>query len=132
MSQTKNKKETASRLAEALSGRDELTCLQAFVVAGDLSAPPLAVGNTATELSVRITNCQLGLFRGEDGKRPVTPAADVSPELEQAIGEGVVLGRLPCAVAWALAARFGVKRSQVANAAEKLGMRFSQCQLGTF
>jgi len=60
------------------------------------------------------------------------PAEEVTPELEQAIREGLILGRLPCAVAWAIAARFKMPKLHVANAAEKLGVRVGQCQLSAF
>ena len=123
------------QLAAALkdqAAKGGLTCAKAFRVADDLSAAPLVVGNAATELGVRLQSCQLGLFRDADGRRPVSAATAIEPELGQAIREGLVLGRLPCAVAWALATRFGIKRTDVANAAEKLGIRISQCQLGAF
>ena len=122
-------------LAAALSDQADkggLTCAQAFRIAEDLSSAPLEVGNTATRLRIHLRNCQLGLFRDESGQRPVSAAKEVAPELEEAIHQGLVLGRLPCAVAWALAARFGIKRTEVSNAAEKLGIRISQCQLGAF
>jgi hypothetical protein len=49
-----------------------------------------------------------------------------------AIREWLILGRLPCAVAWAVAARFGIPKLHVANAAERLDVRIGQCQLGAF
>jgi hypothetical protein len=112
--------------------RGEMSCAKAFLVARKLSAAPLEVGRAATELGIRLKSCQLGLFRDEEGQRSVSPAATVEPELEGAIREGLVLGRLPCAVAWALATRFGIKKTAVADAAEKLDIRISQCQLGAF
>jgi hypothetical protein len=81
---------------------------------------------------VRLARCQLGLFGYGDPKRIVHPAEQVAPELEQAIHEGLVEGRLPCAEAWAIAARFGLSKLEVANAAEKLEIRIEQCQLGAF
>ena len=109
-----------------------LRCAAAFRMAGDLDVTPLAVGQTADALAVRLSHCQLGLFGYGERKSIVEPAEDVPPELEQAIREGIILGRLPCAVAWAVAARFGMPKLYVANAAEKLGVRFGQCQLGAF
>jgi len=44
----------------------------------------------------------------------------------------MILGRLPCAVAWSIAVRFNMTKRDVANAAEKLGVRIGQCQLGAF
>jgi len=73
------------------------------------------------------------LSAGYDGEEAIVrPAEDVSPELELAIREGLVVGRLPCAVAWALANRFDIRKLDVANTAEKLEIRIGQCQLGAF
>jgi hypothetical protein len=109
-----------------------LRCAAAFRIAEDLGVSPLAVGRAADGLNVRLMRCQLGLFGHGERKSVVEPAESVAPELEQAIREGLVLGRLPCAVAWAIAARFGMPKLHVANAAEKLGLRLGQCQLGAF
>ena len=115
---------------QARDGR--LRCAQAFRIAEELGVAPRAVGQAATALDVRLIRCQLGLFGHGEQKSVVEPAEDVSPELEQAIREGLILGRLPCAVAWAVAARFGMPKLHVANAAERLGVRIGQCQLGAF
>jgi hypothetical protein len=109
-----------------------LRCAEAFRIAGELDVSPLAVGRTADVLEVRLTSCQLGFFDHEGRKSIVEPAEEVPPELAQAIREGLVLGRLPCAVAWAIAARFKIPKLHVANAAEKLEIHIGQCQLGTF
>jgi hypothetical protein len=110
----------------------KLRCAQAFRIAEELGVAPLAVGQAADDLNVRLTRCQLGLFGYDEQKRVAEPADEVSPELEQAIREGLILGRLPCAVAWAIAARFGMPKLHVANAAERLEIRLGQCQLGAF
>jgi hypothetical protein len=113
--------------------RDEtLRCAAAFRIADDLDVSPLAVGQVADALNVRLMRCQLGLFGHGERKSVVEPAESVTPELEQAIREGLILDRLPCAVAWAIAARFGMPKLHVANGAEKLGVRVGQCQLGAF
>jgi hypothetical protein len=109
-----------------------LSCAAAFRIAKDLGVTPLAVGRAADALDVRLERCQLGLFGYGEPKSVVKPAEEVSPELEQAIREGLILGRLPCPVAWAIAVRFGMPKMHVANAVEKLEMRIWQCQLGAF
>jgi hypothetical protein len=123
------------RIADAVRKRareGRLSCGAAFHIAEALEVNPLKVGEAADQLGVRLYHCQLGLF-GYDGKERIVHATDeVSPALEQAIGEGLVVGRLPCAVAWAIANRFGLRRTDVANAAEKLDIRIGQCQLGAF
>jgi len=110
----------------------QLSCAQAFRLAGDLGVSPLVIGKAADMLDVHLARCQLGLFGYGDVQRMLEPAVEVSPGLGQAIREGLVLGRLPCAVAWAIARRFDIPKMQVANAAEKLGIRLAQCQLGAF
>ena len=109
-----------------------LRCAAAFRIAEELGVSPMVVGKMANELNVHLSRCQLGLFGYGEPKSVVTPAEEVSPELEQAIREGLILGRLPCAVAWAIASRFGMPKLHVANAAEKLGVRIWECQLGAF
>ena len=109
-----------------------LSCAAAFRIAKDLGVTPLAVGQAADALDVRLARCQLGLFGYGEPKSIVKPAEEVSPELEQAIREGLILGRLPCPVVWAIAVRFGMPKMHVANAAEKLEVRIGQCQLDAF
>ena len=123
------------KVVAAVRGRakdHELSCVGAFRVAEELGATPVAVGEATDGLGVRLVHCQLGLFGYGERKSVVEPAEDVSPELERAIQEGLILGRLPCAVAWAIAVRFGMPKLHVANAAEKLGIHVGQCQLGAF
>jgi hypothetical protein len=123
------------KIADAVRERakeGKLSCGAAFRIAENLKVNPLRVGEMANALDVRLHRCQLGLF-GYDGEEAIVhPAEDVSPELELAIQEGLVVGRLPCAVAWALAKRFNIRKVDVANAAERLGIRIGQCQLGAF
>ena len=121
----------AKAIRERLSG-GMLRCINAFRIAEDLAVMPLDVGETADALEVRLARCQLGLFGYGDPKSIVKPAEQVAPELERAIRDGLVGERLPCAEAWAIAARLGVPKLKVANAAEKLGVRIDQCQLGAF
>lgn len=125
------------RLAEAVQERvrdGKLSCGAAFRIAGDLSINPIKVGEMANGLGIRLYHCQLGLFgyEGAEEERIVEPAEEIPPELEQAMREGLVLGRLPCAVAWAIANRFDMPKTHVANAAERLGIKIGQCQLGAF
>jgi len=123
------------KIAAAIKRRaknGELRCAEAFRIAEELSVAPLAVGQTANELDMRLARCQLGLF-GHGPQKSITEAAEeIPPDLEQAIREGLIVGRLPCAVAWAIAARFGIPKLHVANAAEGLEVRIAQCQLGAF
>jgi hypothetical protein len=123
------------RVAEAIRDRSSegtLRCADAFRIAEELAVMPLDVGEAADIMEVRLVRCQLGLFGYGDPKRIVRPAEQVAPDLAQAIRGGLIDGRLPCAEAWATAARFGLSKLDVANAAEKLEVRIGQCQLGAF
>ena len=126
---------TKDRIAEAIQERTregKLSCGAAFRIAEELAINPLKVGEMADELGVRLYHCQLGLFGYDGEERIVHPAEELSPELERAIRGGLVVGRLPCAVAWAIANRFDLPKTHVANAAERLEIRIGQCQLGAF
>jgi hypothetical protein len=127
--------EMDERIATAIRERvseGTLCCVDAFHIAEELAVMPLDVGEAADALEVRLAHCQLGLFGYGDPKRIVQPAEQVTPDLEQAIRGGLVEGRLPCAEAWTIAARFGLSKLEVANATEKLEIRIGQCQLGAF
>ncbi len=119
-------------LVRARGGAAGLSCAEAFRIAEARGMRPAAVGRAADSAGVRLIRCQLGLFGYSPRKSIVTPAEEVPPELEAALHEGLILGRLPCAVAWALAARFRLPKPHVANAAEALGIRIADCQLGAF
>ncbi len=109
-----------------------LRCAVAFRIAEELGVTLMEVGETADVLEVRLSRCQLGLFGYGEQKSIVEPAEEIAPELEQAIREGLIEGRLPCTDAWAMADRFKMPKLHVANAAEKLGVRIKPCQLGAF
>ena len=109
-----------------------LSCTEAFRIAEELGVTPLTVGRTADALEVRLVRCQLSLFGYGERRSIVEPAAEITPALEGALREGLILGRLPCAVAWAIAARFGISKLHVAHAAQRLEIRIGQCQIGAF
>lgn len=132
MKKQKLDREALRAALQARAADGTLSCADAFRLAEELGVRPRAVGQAADEAGVRLVRCQLGLFGYAPEKRAVTPAAEVPPELARAIEEGLILGRLPCAVAWALAQRFGIAKRDVADAAERLGIRIADCQLGAF
>lgn len=109
-----------------------LRCGNAFHIAAELNVTPLDVGRAADAIDIQLNRCQLGLFGYNGEERIVQPAEEIPAEVEQAIHEGLVLGRLPCAVAWAIARRFDLHKPEVANIAERLEIRIGQCQLGAF
>ena len=124
--------EIAERIQESLT-EGRLPCPSAFKVARRLAVSPQQVGEVANELNVRISRCQLGLFGyGSDKGKSLEPAQDIDDELQARIRGRAVEGSLTCAMAWDIASELTMKRIDVANGAESLGIRIIQCQLGCF
>jgi hypothetical protein len=124
--------EIATEIRE-LSSEGKLPCPLAFKVVRRLDVSPQQVGEVANELDVRISGCQLGLFgHGSAKGKALEPVQEVGEELQARIRDGVTEGGLPCATAWDIASELTMKRMDVANAAESLGIPIIQCQLGCF
>jgi len=124
-----------ARVAEAVKTRareGEIPCAVAFSIAEETGVPPEEVGFTMDMLGIRAVKCQLGLYGYTPNKRIVKPAERVEPDLEKAIRGALIGGRLPCAAAWELAERFGLRKMEVSSACESLGIKISSCQLGSF
>jgi hypothetical protein len=125
------------RLIQAAAVKGDLTCAAAFAIAERLRAQPLDVGQGADALAVRLSQCQLGLFgygpKSEGKHRRVNAMTDVPSDLEAAIRAAVERhGKLTCAAAWRIADDLMVSKQTVSNAAEGLGVRVKDCQLGAF
>ncbi len=116
--------------------QDQLPCAVAHYIAVELGQPPQMVGETATRLGVRITQCQLGLFgyarKGRPAYRILRPADPLPETLAQALRAVAVDGRVTCAQLWQLAEQFDMSRHEVGNAADTLGLKVKPCQLGCF
>jgi len=112
----------------------KLPCTQAFRIADEQQIEPLVVGQNATQLGIRITRCQLGLFGYEDlgNKRIVQEMPDVPAALARAIRSRLVGNKLSCHAAWEIACELDLPRLHVSSAVETLRIRFSSCQLGCF
>jgi hypothetical protein len=127
-------------IAEAVRGalvKGELPCASAFVIAERLGVEPLRVGQVADALGVRLSKCQLGLFgygpKAEGKHRRVAAMQnvphDVAEAMNAALGED---DRLTCVAAWHISDQLGVPKQRVSDAAEGLGVRIGDCQLGAF
>ena len=111
----------------------KLLCARAFGVAGKMGVDPIEVGRVATEQSIKISHCQLGLFGYPKGERPVEKMrGQVTDELREAVSLRLVDGQLPCAVAWQIASDLKVAKMLVSATAEELHIRIRACQLGCF
>ncbi|HPD60202.1 MAG TPA: hypothetical protein PKV48_00365 [Thermodesulfobacteriota bacterium] len=109
-----------------------LFCAIAFKIARDLSVLPSDVGRTADLMELPILKCQLGLMGYAPQRRVIKPAESVAPDLEKAIQQELVNGRLSCAAAFTLAAQFKVPKMMVSSACEKMAIKINSCQLGMF
>ena len=122
-------------LAEAVRARaaqGEIPCAVAFEIAEERNASPEEVGFTLDKLGVKVVKCQLGLYGYKPEKRIVKPAETVSLELEKAIRNALNNSRLPCAAAWEIAKRLGLRKMEVSSTCETMGIKISACQLGSF
>jgi hypothetical protein len=128
-------REVNPEIAEAVkkkSSDETISCAEAFKIAGDLNAQPDEIGFTMDFLETRIVKCQLGLFGHAPEKSIVKPAKNVPGELEEAIRERLVEGRLSCKAAWEIAEKAGIPKMGVSSACETLGVKINSCQLGSF
>ena len=58
--------------------------------------------------------------------------SDIGKTLEEEMRTSVVNGKLPCAVAFQIARKLKVSPRQVGDAANRLNIKISSCQLGCF
>lgn len=127
--------EITPEIAEAIKQKASdgtITCAAAHGISKDLNVAPSLVGMNIDFLELSLSKCQLGLYGYGPGKRIVEPAETVSEELETAIRDAVVDGRVPCRALWDIAERFGIKRLEASSACEALKIKIKPCQLGAF
>jgi len=110
----------------------ELTCAAAFQIAEALGTSPAEVGKALDLLEFRISKCQLGLFGYKPEKKVVKSEKNVSRQVEDAVRNGLVDGKLACSQAWGIARRLDVSKMSVSAACETLGIKIKPCQLGAF
>ena len=65
-------------------------------------------------------------------ENPANLSAEGLAELEEAVRAAVKDGYIACPAAWKVAADRGVPRIAVGSMMDKLGLRFTDCQLGCF
>jgi hypothetical protein len=130
-----------ARLAAEIKARimkAGLPCSAAMDAAEARGADPLDVGRAADALGIRVTACQLGLFGfpgRSKGRRQIENSAAglVSPGFEEAVREaGTADGNITCLDLWVLAVRFSMPRIEAGRAADRLGLKVRNCQLGAF
>lgn len=123
-------------LRDSVEEDGRVTCATMHRIAGKLDVEPIEVGDTATDLEIHASECQLGLFghgpKGGGKGRVVRSDVPVNEELAARIRSAAVDGRLSCAALWEIASEFKLTFLDLGNAAETLGIFISPCQLGFF
>jgi len=56
----------------------------------------------------------------------------LSIELEEKVASSLMNGKLPCTIAFKIAQELKVSPQEVGEAADKIGIKVSSCQLGCF
>ena len=122
-------------VAEEASGAGDegrLSCARARGVAKRLGVVPEEVGDAADRLGMRIVDCQLGCFGFKKATHEDLDSVHVPEDLAEAITTSLVDGYLHCTVAFEVARKLKATPKQVGDAATKLQVRISKCQLGCF
>lgn len=124
-------KKICSALSE-LSDNDKITCSAIHRIARNHNIVPETVGVQADLMELRLIECQLGLFGYETIGKKLDPDVDISPALNKLLRDTGKNGRISCVECWDIAARLKIKKNDVGNACEKLGLRIKPCQIGAF
>ncbi len=123
-------------MMEIYPERDKLPCAVAHYIAAYLKLDPLEVGKFATEMGVRLYECQLGLFgygrKGKSAYKITGRKVEVSQDVLDLIKKDSDEGRISCARLWEIADTTGIIRAEAGNAADALNIKITPCQLGAF
>ena len=128
---TKPDPEISRRLKQKIVD-GKVSCAAAHAIADELPAAPHKVGMAIDLMEARIHKCQLGLFGYQPEKRIVKPAADPSPEIENAVTAQLESERISCKKCWDIADQLGKQRMDISSVCERMGIKICQCQLGAF
>ncbi len=116
--------------------KDKLPCPVAHFIAASLKVDPEVVGEVATQMKVRLYQCQLGLFgygrKGVSGYKVLGRPVEVPDEVLEKIRNAAKDGVITCRQLWDIADGTGILRPEAGNAADSLGLKITPCQLGAF
>jgi hypothetical protein len=120
----------------AYSQAEKLPCAVALYIAADLNKDPIAVGQAADDLDVRISQCQLGLFGYAQKDSPFYRLLRINESLPQHLAQTIqsasIDQTITCDKLWQIAAQLGISRHEAGNAVHTLQIKVIQCQLGCF
>ncbi len=111
---------------------NEVPCVGAFKIAEALQVSPSEVGKTVDLLELELVKCQLGLFGYKPDKKIVKPKAPEDPNLEKAIRDALIDGKLPCRKAWEIASHHDLSKMAISAICEHFKIKIKPCQLGAF
>ena len=111
-------------LKQYLNENGRINCLDAFKLARELNVQPLKIAELTKKYSIKIDNCELGVFGSND-----------FGELRDDIYEKLSLKadsekKVECSVAWEIAKEFSLKK--VGSTTKKSDIEVIYCQLGCF
>ncbi len=113
-----------------------LPCPVAFYIASLLSIAPIEVGKCATEMKIKITQCQLGLFgygrKGFSNYKVIGKKVEVPESFNALLEKASDNKRISCADLWQIAMDLGITKFEAGNAADALGYKIRPCALGCF
>lgn len=110
-----------------------VSCSAAHAIAKRQACSPKVVGMNIDLLEKRICKCQLGLFGyGAKKAKAFEASSTVAHDLEMAIRDSVVDGRITCKDAWDVAQKLNLKKMDISSACEAMEIKIAHCQLGAF
>ncbi len=128
-------KKIDERIAVVLKNKaknGKITCASVHAAAKELGIPPRETGIQADLLELKLTKCSLGLFGYEPEWNILQKDLTISEELDNAINNTAENKRITCSACWKIAEELKIKKTDVASACEKKGLKIKQCQLGAF
>jgi len=110
----------------------KISCAAAHAIAAELNVAPKEIGIAIDLMEGRIHKCQMGLFGYQPQKRIVKPAPNPSPDVKAAVKAQIVNERISCKECWKIAVSLEIKKMDVSNVCESLGIKINKCQIGAF
>lgn len=115
---------TAKILKQYLNENGKINCLDAFKLARELNIEPIEIAKLTKEYSIKIDNCELGVFGSNDFGEV---REDIYDKLSLRTNEK---NEVECSAAWEVAKEFSLKK--VGATTKKSDLEVTYCKLGCF